>query len=254
MSKLPNSFLDRFAAGRTRARWVRAAELAPTLDPTEAEEVTAEAQSMRQAIDRVLHGAAGRRAAPLVGDGIDRPLGADWAWRPALWTGPITPLGVVAAQNRAMLGTELTVFHDCTRSELTLRQIRNPAGPAPFGVQMDVFGFDGSFLSLVLDLPDEGASGLRLNHLLRARLDLAFERPIAVFCRLNVQHGPNTEHLVRELPLYQDETFVDFDLAYTKMNEQRIEKVWIDLIFEGPRMNRIAIRDLTLARHPRAEI
>ena len=88
--------------------------------------------------------------------------------------------------------------------------MRNRAGSAPFGVQMDVFGFDGSFLSLVLDLPEEGALGLRLSHLLRLDLSVEFERPIAVFCRLNIQHGPNTEHLVRELPLYKDETSYNF--------------------------------------------
>ena len=41
--------------------------------------------------------------------------------------------------------------------ELTLRQIRNTreSDVAPFGLRMDVFRFDGSFLSLVIDLPEE---------------------------------------------------------------------------------------------------
>ncbi len=254
MSKLPTTFLDRFARGRLATRWARAAELAPTLDSAEAQALAAEAQDMRQRLDHVLHKVEGRRHAPLTGDGIARPLGSDWAWRPALWTGPVVPQGIVAAPTRAPFGQDLTLFHDCAQSELTLRQIRNPAGPAPYGLEMDVFRFDGSFLSLVLDLPEAGARGLRLGHLLRLDLDIAFERPIGVFCRFNVQHGPNTEQLVRELPLYKDETFVDFDLGYTKMNEKRIEKAWIDLIFDAPQMNRVTIRDLTLARHPRAEI
>ena len=48
--------------------------------------------------------------------------------------------------------------------------------------------------------------------------------------------------------------WVDFDLAYTKINEKRVEKAWVDLIFEGPEMNQIVIRDLTLSRRPRAEL
>ena len=55
----------------------------------------------------------------------------------------------------------------------------------------------------------------------------------------------------------QDETgraVVEFDLAYTKLNEKRIESAWIDLIFEGPDMNEITMHDLTLSRHPRSEI
>lgn len=254
MGKLSPSFLDRVALGRLAARWARATELAPGLAAPEAEAIVTEARTARRDLDRLLHAAEARLGAPLTGDGIVRPLGCDWAWRPELWHGPVAPRGRVAAETRAQLGTEVTLFHDCTRSELTMRQIRNAAGPAPFGLALDIFRFDGSFLSLVLDLPETGATGLRLSHLLRLDLQITLERPIEIYCRLNVQHGPNTEQLVRELPLYQAETYVDFDLGNTKLNEKRIEKAWIDLIFEGPQMNRIAITDLTLARHPRAEI
>jgi hypothetical protein len=30
--------------------------------------------------------------------------------------------------------------------------------------------------------------------------------------------------------------------------------MWIDLIFEGPEMNQITLRDVTLSRRPRAEL
>ena len=80
------------------------------------------------------------------------------------------------------------------------------------------------------------------------------EKPLEIFARLNVKHGPNTEQVVREMPLNAAETAVEFDLAYTKVNEKRIEKLWIDLIFEGPEMNQITLRDLTVSRRPRAEL
>ena len=47
---------------------------------------------------------------------------------------------------------------------------------------------------------------------------------------------------------------VEFDLAYSKLNEKRVEKAWIDLIFEGPEMNQVVIRDLTFSRRPRAAL
>ena len=47
---------------------------------------------------------------------------------------------------------------------------------------------------------------------------------------------------------------VEFDLAYSKLNEKRVEKAWIDLIFEGPEMNQITLRDLTFSRRPRAAL
>jgi hypothetical protein len=69
-----------------------------------------------------------------------------------------------------------------------------------------------------------------------------------------VKHGPNTEQIVLELPLGAEEVMVEFDLTYTKINEKRIEKLWIDLIFEGPEMNQIILRDVTVSRRPRADM
>ena len=57
-----------------------------------------------------------------------------------------------------------------------------------------------------------------------------------------------------DVPLTGEEVYVDFDLAYTRVNEKRIEKLWIDLIFEGPQMNQVTLRDLTVSRRPRAEL
>lgn len=155
-----------------------------------------------------------------------------------------------------MLGDEVTVFHDCQISELTLRQLRNyrEADLTPFGLRMDVFRFDGSFLSLVLNMPQSACEGLLRRHLLRMEVIVEVEKPLEIFARLNVRHGPNTEQIVRELPLSDDKIMVEFDLAYTKLNEKRVEAMWIDLIFEGPEMNQVTLRDLTFSRNPRAEL
>ena len=55
-------------------------------------------------------------------------------------------------------------------------------------------------------------------------------------------------------PMMGEEVMVEFDLAYSKMNEKRVEKLWVDLIFEGPEMNQIILRDVTFSRRPRAEL
>jgi len=231
------TFLDRILTRRALAHWHRAARLADRMRLGLLRAVRDDAVQLRREIDRVLHVADARLTLPLIGtDAIRRPMGTDWAWRPELWRGPVVPAGHSGLLSRAMLGSEATVFHDCPVSEL------------------DVFRFDGSFLSLVLDLPPDAVQGLRLNHLIRLDCKVEVERPLEIFARLNVRHGPNTEQVVRELPLGQDDVWVDFDLAYTKINEKRVEKAWIDLIFEGPEMNQIVIRDLTLSRRPRAEL
>ena len=85
---------------------------------------------------------------------------------------------------------------------------------------MDVFRFDGSFLSLVLDLPDEAARGLKLRHLIRLDMIVEMEKPLEIFARLNIKHGPNVEQIVCEVPLAAEEVMVEFDLAYSKINEK----------------------------------
>ena len=51
-----------------------------------------------------------------------------------------------------------------------------------------------------------------------------------------------------------DQGLAEFDLAFTKIRERRVTKAWLDLILEGPAMNRIAIRDLVVLRAPRADV
>jgi hypothetical protein len=112
----------------------------------------------------------------------------------------------------------------------------------------------GRSCSLVLDLPEGFVKGLKRTHLLRTDVIIEMEKPIEIFARLNIRHGPNSEQIVREVPLVQQDILVEFDLAYSNLNEKRIEKAWIDLIFEGPEMNEIVLRYLTFSRRRRAQL
>lgn len=117
-----------------------------------------------------------------------------------------------------------------------------------------MFHFDGSFLSLVIDLPKQGVTGLCRNHLLRMDVIAELEKPIEIFARLNIRHGPNTEQIVRKLPQAHNTVSVEFDLAYCNLNERRVEGAWVDLIFEGPELNQVVLRDVTFSRRPRAQL
>ena len=250
-------YIDRLLQRRVQGRWAALAERAQSLDLEALRGLRGKARALRRQLYRVIHEAEHRLALPVIGsNAIRKPLGTDWAWRPMLWKGPIPSPGFSSVPGRAPVCDGATVFHDCRRSELTVRQIRNTreADLAPFGFRMDVFRFDGSFLSLVLDLPPEAAQGLKLRHLIRFDVIVEMEKPLEIFARLNIKHGPNVEQIVRELPLGDEEVMVEFDLAYTKVNEKRVERLWVDLIFEGPEMNQIILRDVTLSRRPRAEL
>jgi hypothetical protein len=249
-------FVRRRLHQRVLARWEAAAARAETTSLSKLRGLRAQARQLRSRADQVTHIADARLTLPRIGsNAIPKPAQSDWAHRPEIWRGPIWPRGQAAVQNRTRIGTAATVYHDCTISELSLRQQRNTQDSdlAPFGLRIDVFKFDGSFLSLVLDLPDDAVSGLKRSHILRLQAEVQTEKPLEIFARLNIKYGPNVEQVVRELPLTAGESIVEFDLEHTKLSEKRLERLWVDVIFEGPEMNEITLRDVTFSRRPRAE-
>ena len=249
--------LERLLQRRVLANWARAARKAAGAELSVLRAQRYSARQLRQKLDELTYVADSRLALPRIGsNAFAKPGGTDWSWRPQLWRGPLASKGMSNVQSKTSFGDEVTIFHDCRISELTVRQLRNTreVDLAPFGLRMDVFRFDGSFLSLVLDLPPESCDGLKKRHLVRLDANIELEKPLEIFARLNIKHGPNTEQIVRELPLHQEEVMVEFDLAYSKLNEKRVERMWVDLIFEGPEMNQVTIRDITFCRHPRAEL
>lgn len=257
MARFLGRVIDSVFHGRILRRWGRVAQEAETLDLSTLSKLRSRAREIRRRLDRVIYVAEGRLTLPAVGsNAIIKPLNTDWAYRPELWRGPLSPLGMVAVASKTEYGSEVKVFHDCAVTELTLRQTRNSreSDLAPYGLRMDVFRFDGSFLSLVIELPENAVKGLEKRHLIRMSAVVEVEKPLEIFARLNIKHGPNVEQIVRELPLQSDEIMVEFDLAYTKLNEKRVERMWLDLIFEGAEMNQIMLRDVALTRRPRAEI
>lgn len=238
-------------------RWERAGRQAAHMDLGALRRLRTRARQLRHRLDGVTRVADSRLALPRIGgDAIRKPPQTDWAFRPEAWRAPIDPVGVAGIESRTRLGAEAMLFHDCAISEITARQVRNSrvSDLAPFGLQFDVFRFDGGFLSLVVDLPHAAVEGLTRDHLIRAETVVETEKPLELFLRLNIRHGPNTEQVVRELPPGEGERWVEFDLAYTQMNEKRLERFWLDIIFEGPQMNQITLRDLTLSRRPRAAL
>ena len=257
MAAKKQSILSKMLFKRSLRGWARIADGAKSAPISALRKQRASARRLLVHLNRFVHVADNRLALPLIGSqAIQTSHDSDWAWRPEAWSGPLPTQGMASVPSKAMLGGEISMHHDCELSELSLRQLRNTreADLAPYGLRMDVFKvfkFDGSFLSLVIDFP---VVGLRRKHLIRLEPIIEMEKPLEIFARLNIKHGPNTEQVVRELPLNEKVPMVEFDLAYTKLNEKRIDNMWLDLIFEGPQMNQVTLRDLTLSRRPRAEV
>lgn len=249
-------FFGGLGLGQTLKRWQRLLRAPADLSSAELARMNGDIRDMRDRLDVM---AAQSRSALLSRttdtDGIERPDQCDWASRPAPWHEEMRPRGIVGLASPQALPGGATVFHDCNHAEITLRQERAPAwvkGPQ-FGLVLEIYRFDGSFVSFVQDLPSAALEGLTRNHFVSVNLVADREHPVEIYARLNVQHGPNIEQLVRQVDFDGSTGCAEFDLAYTKINEKRLEKAWLDLIVEGPKMTRIALWDMVLLRAPRAD-
>ncbi len=238
-------------------RWQRRALAAKTMSRGELLRFSDRARELRMQLDRLVRTSEDRLTIPREGsDTFQKQRGSDWAWRADAWRWRNDQTGQASAVNGTWIGPDLQLFHDCPHNEISARQLRNASehDMAPYAMRLDVLAFEGSFMSVVLGLPESAVTGLRKHHLVRLSTTIEAERDIEIFARLNVQHGPNTEQFVRELQVRQGESWVEFDMSDADLNENRIDRMWVDLIFENPAMNQVTIRDMAFSRSPRAEI
>lgn len=242
---------------KTVRRWRKAARIAPAMSPEDLQRERMKARELLGPLAQFAAIAEGRLAQPVPGsNSFQTPHGTEWAWRSDLWLQPLAKPGISSVGNATKLGPDIKIFHDCPRSEITLRQLRNRRATdlAPFGLKAEIFGFDGSFLSLALDLPKAAIEGLQRRHLIRLDAIIELERPMKISARLNIKHGPNTVQITRDLPEGKPGVVVEFDLAYSDLNEMRLEGAWVDMVFENPAMSQIILRDLAFSRRLRAEL
>lgn len=250
-------FFERLGLSQSLRRWARALQSPEALPSSELAELNREMQGMRSRLE-ILSARAHSTLLDRIGDAspVASDTQCDWIDRPAAWNAPMRPRGHVGLPSPTQLPGDLKLFHDASHHDLSLRQELAPPGmgDARFGLILEVYRFDGSFVSLVHDLPDAAIAGLTLNHYIAVNLLAEREHPVEVYLRLNVQHGPNVEQMVRQVEFKDMSGVAEFDLAYTKINERRIERAWMDLIVEGPEMTRIAFWDYVVMRAPRAEV
>lgn len=170
MAEKQPSMLGRLLFKRSIRRWASVADGAKITPISVLRKQRGNARRLLVHLNRFVHVADNRLALPLIGSqAIQKSHDSDWAWRPEAWCGPLPTQGMASVPSKSMLGNEISLHHDCDLNELSLRQLRNTreADLAPYGLRMDVFKFDGSFLSLVIDFPEASVTNLRRKHLIR---------------------------------------------------------------------------------------
>ncbi|MGR3485354.1 MAG: DUF6478 family protein [Paracoccaceae bacterium] len=182
----------------------------------------------------------------LVPDPADRPLpvGTDWVWRPAPWSGAQLSGPILGVGSGTAVTDNLKVFHDGRAAAVGLE-------PAGDGLTIGTGGFAGEFLSLVVGLPGVAGAGLTSGHILR--LDGVIEGTARIlYARLNLRHGPNEDALLRTLHC-GDPAELEFDLISIDLDVGRIGAMWIDLLIPEPADCEVTIHDLRLSRCTRDE-
>ncbi|NIZ14772.1 DUF6478 family protein [Phaeobacter sp. HF9A] len=202
----------------------------------------------------------GRRPAPAVSPQVEtrlpRPYGCDWLWRPEPWQEKLPDATLSKALDRARLSADVQLFHDGKTAKLDLRQQPRTGStrPEPYALQMALSRFDGSFLSLIIQLPEDAITGLTRHHLLRMEYLIESASAVTLYARLNIRHGPNVEQMVHQLSPDAAPQVVEYDLAYARLNEKRITEAWLDLIIETGEDSSVTLGDITFARLPRANL
>ncbi|MEM9969232.1 MAG: DUF6478 family protein [Pseudomonadota bacterium] len=257
MASFGKNLIQRRLFERVLKRWHATAEGSQKMSLAALRQERHKAHLLRTHLNRVIQVADERLATPInASRAFAKPHNADWAWRPDLWRAPLSIVGAGAISSPFKLDDHVSLFHDCPISEMSLRHLRNNSDDfiASHCLRLSVYAFDGSFLSLVINLPEDCITGMNKTHIIRLDMRVKTEAPLAIYARLNVRHGPNTEQIVRQVPLTDSSVTVEFDLAYSDLNEKQVESAWIDLIVEDPNMNEVTFHDLTVSRRPRAEL
>lgn len=261
MARLENSWLSGRIRARAARHWQNLLERAQRRSGAVSEDMRDEARDLQQVLTGYLHTTEIRSLSGR--DSLSRmelPAGTDWRWRPEILRARNATPALVAPVSGRWLSDEVALFHDCPQCALILRQLRNRRATdlSDYALALEVMGFEGSFLSFSLGLPPEAIEGLGAHHILRLESTLQSERPITVYARLNIQQGPNTEKILRQMgdPIdgYNCNRVIEFDLGYADMSQRSVEKAWVDVIFEAPFMDAVALRDVILSRHARAQI
>ncbi len=203
-------------------------------------------QALIDTSDALAHARAAEVAMPV--------SGWDASARLPLWREAMSPATRTGLRNGARIGPGVHLFHDCPMSEILLQQVAQDAG-APFGLVMEAFTFQGSFLSLAVDFPEDITRDIADKHIVRVSVDRRFENEGALYLRLNVQSGPNTEQLTGSLSGEAGIGSVEFDLGYSAdLVDCHIDKIWLDIMVDKPAANRVELRDIVVAHRRRAEM
>ncbi|MXU64753.1 DUF6478 family protein [Oceanomicrobium pacificus] len=179
--------------------------------------------------------------------------GLIWGWRPDLWAAARKPAAQDGFQPWQALSGDVTLHSDDPRLTASLSQ--RPAQSGAFGIDLHLTDPGAArYLSLSSALPLADAARITRHDILSIDVDLGTVPDAPVFLRLNLGWGPNVGEQTQAWPAGAPDARFAFDLFYMAFDNRVLDKAWIDLIFEAPLADHLAVEDIALQRHPRATL
>ena len=174
--------------------------------------------------------------------------GAEWTHRAdifslpqdqTIWSNPASGLHP---------GPGLSIYHDSDGGAFTLAQrpARGEDSALKFELFFESYEFRGSYLSLVLAAPDH-VRRPKAGEVLAVEIDLAASRQVKAFLRLNMKASQTSDVLHADGTIGDGRARFEFDMSFAAFEPAANDRLWLDIIFDRPRMVEMSIRDLTLS-------
>lgn len=227
-------------------RWYWSRRARRTQDPSKFRQLVLRRQAELDRIARRMEQRLARHpTAEMQGDG------AIWSLHPPVLTEQQTPSNWIDPEPGFRPARGLSVFHEGAGGAFTLSQRPNRSKRASrFELFFESYEFRGSYLSLAISVPEDlqrPASG----DVLRLSLDCSASRDVKAFIRLNLSSVRRTDVLHDDGLLGRGAVQFTFDMAFAAFEPQPGDQIWLDIIFDRPRMMEFAIHDLKVELLPR---
>ncbi len=135
------------------------------------------------------------------------------------------PQPLDAPSSGTSIGRGITLFHDAGDAVFQVAR----SGDA---LRSTVEAFDGTYLSVAIDMPDDLSRQISAGRTLVLTLDADLSRRLTTFCRLNVASRNGTEEIHETVVFHVGPRVVPFDLD--RLQNSEVHKAWFDLIFAAP--------------------
>ena len=118
-----------------------------------------------------------------------------------------------------------------------------------FELLFESYEFQGSYLSLALSIPDH-LRRPKVGEVLAARLDALASRQVKTFLRPNMKSVDASDVLHADVQIGDGAARFEFDMSFAAFELGEKDQIWLDIIFDRPRMVELSVRGLTISLVP----